>query len=65
MGGACGIYGARRDAYKVLVETPDGRRLLGIYGLSWKDNIIMDLQVVGWGLNWIDVAWVRKGGVPL
>jgi len=65
MGGACRTYGARRSAEKILVETPDGRRLLGIYGLRWKDNIKMYLQIVEWGLNWIDMAWVRKGDVLL
>jgi hypothetical protein len=65
MGEACGTYGARQGDYRVLVETPDGRRLLGIYRLRWKDNIKMDLQIVGWGMNWIDVAWIRKGGVLL
>jgi hypothetical protein len=23
---------------------------------SWEDNIKMDLQEVGWGMNWIELA---------
>ena len=25
----------------------------------WKDNIKMDLQEVGWGMDWLDQAHVR------
>jgi hypothetical protein len=49
MGGAYSTYGVRRGAYKVLVWTPEGQRPLGRQRDRWKDNIIMDLQEVGWG----------------
>ena len=39
----------RRDAYRVLVGKPEGRRPLGTPRLMWEDNIKMDLQEVGWG----------------
>jgi len=35
---------------RVLVEKPEGKRLLGIHRRRWKDNIKMDLQEVVWGL---------------
>jgi hypothetical protein len=35
--------GKRRDAYRVLMEKPDGRRPLGRPGLRWDDNIKIDL----------------------
>jgi len=31
---------------RVLVEKPEGKRLLGIHRHRWKDNINMDLQEV-------------------
>jgi hypothetical protein len=35
--------GERRDAYRVLVGKPDGKRPLGKPRCRWKDNIEMDL----------------------
>ena len=35
---------------RVLVEKPEGKRLLGIRTRRWKDNIKMDLQDVVWGV---------------
>ena len=38
--------------YRVLVEKPEGRRPLGRRRRRWVDNIRMDLQEVGCGLDW-------------
>ena len=38
----------RRGAYRVLVGRPDGKRTLGIPRYTWKYNIKMDLQEMGW-----------------
>jgi len=46
-------------AYKVLVRKPDGKRPLGRPMHRWEDNIKMDLQEVGWGMDWIDLAQDR------
>jgi hypothetical protein len=46
--------GDRRDAYRVLVWRPEGKRPLGRRRRRWEDNIIMDLQEVGWVLNGLD-----------
>jgi hypothetical protein len=43
--------GEGRDAYRVLVGRPEGKRLLGKPRRSWEDNIKMDLGEIG-----IDVA---------
>jgi hypothetical protein len=52
--------GDGRGAYRVLVERPEGRRLLGRPTRRWEDNIKMDLQEVGWGgMDWIDMAQDR------
>jgi len=43
MGGACST-----GAYRLLVDRPEGRRLLGRLKLRREDNIKMDLQEVRW-----------------
>jgi hypothetical protein len=44
----------KRDAYRILVRRPEGRRPLGRSRRRWEDNIKMYLQEVGWedGLHW-------------
>ena len=37
----------RRDAHRVLVGKPEGKKQLGSPGRRWEDNINMDLQEVG------------------
>jgi hypothetical protein len=52
--------GERRNAYRILVGKPDGRRQLGRPRRRWVDNIKMDLSEVGWdGRDWIDLAQDR------
>ena len=46
-----------RNAYRVLVGKPEGKRPLGRLKLRWEDNIKMDLREMGCGPgNWIDLA---------
>jgi hypothetical protein len=46
--------GARRNAYRILVGKPEGRRPLGRPRRRWVDNIKMDLREIEWyGLDWI------------
>jgi hypothetical protein len=45
------LTGERRGAYKVLVGKPKGKRQLGKTRHTWKDNINIDLQKVGEGMN--------------
>jgi len=49
----------RRFSYRVLVEKTEGKRQLGKSRCRWEDNIKMDLQEVGWGMDWIDLAQDR------
>jgi hypothetical protein len=49
----------RRSAHSVLVGRPEGKRTLEKPWCRWKDNIIMDLQEVGWGMDWIVLAQNR------
>jgi len=48
--------GDTRGAYRVLVGKPEGKGPLGRFGHKLEDNIKMDLQEVGGGMNWIDMA---------
>jgi hypothetical protein len=59
MGGACSTYGEKRGAYRILVGRPEGRRPFGRPRRRWEDNIKMDLQEVGWGMDWIELAQDR------
>jgi hypothetical protein len=47
----------RRNAYRILVGKPEGKRPLGRPRRRWVDNIKMDLREIGWdGTDWIDLA---------
>jgi hypothetical protein len=57
MGRACSTNGAKRNAYKILLGRPEGKRPLGRPGRSWVNNINVDLREIGWGgIDWIDLA---------
>jgi hypothetical protein len=36
--------GEKRNAYRILVGKPEGKRPLGIHRYRWEDNIKMDLR---------------------
>jgi hypothetical protein len=42
-----------------LVGKPDGKRPLGRPRRRWEDNIKIELQEVGWGIDWLDLAQNR------
>jgi hypothetical protein len=59
-----GVHAARtgkmRNAYKILVGKPEGKRLLGRPKRRWEDNIIKDLKKICWeGTNMIHLAQGR------
>jgi hypothetical protein len=37
----------KRNAYRILVGKPKGKRLLGRHRSRWEDNITMDLRGIG------------------
>jgi hypothetical protein len=52
--------GENRNAYRILVGKPEGKRPLGRPRRRWVDNIKMDLMKIGWdGVDWIDMAQDR------
>jgi hypothetical protein len=49
--------GKKRNAYRLLVVKPEGRRQLGRTRRRWVDNIRMDFGELGWGdVDWIGLA---------
>jgi hypothetical protein len=44
-----------RNAFKILVGKPEGKRPVGRLKHKWKDNIRTDLREVGWE----DVDWLH------
>jgi hypothetical protein len=51
----------KRNAYRLLVGKPEGKRPLGRPRLRWVDNIRMDLGEVGWSdVDWIGLAKDRN-----
>jgi hypothetical protein len=56
----------RRNAYRILVGNPEGKRLLVRPRRGWVDSIKMDLGEIGWdGMGWIDLAQDRDYWRPL
>jgi hypothetical protein len=52
VGRACNTNGETRNAYRILVEKPEGTKPLGRQRRRWVDNI-----KIGWGgMDWIDLA---------
>jgi hypothetical protein len=51
--------GEKRGAYRILVGRAEGRRPFGRPRRRWEDNIKMDIQEVGWGMDWIELAQDR------
>jgi hypothetical protein len=52
--------GEERNAYRILVGKPEGKRPLGRPRRRWVDIIKTDLREIGWdGMDWIDLAQDR------
>jgi hypothetical protein len=60
MGRACSTKGEKRNAYRILVGKPEGKRPLGRPRCRWVDNIKIDLREIGLdGMDWIYLAQDR------
>jgi hypothetical protein len=57
--------GENRNAYRILVGKPEGKRPLGRPRCRWVDNIKMDLREIGWdgrdGSIWLRIG--ASGGL--
>jgi hypothetical protein len=52
--------GEKRNAYRILVGKPEGKRSVGRPRRRWVDNIKMGLREIGWdGMDSIDLAQDR------
>jgi hypothetical protein len=52
--------GEPRNAYRILVGKPEGKRPLGRPRRKWLDIIKMDLGEIGWdGVDWMELAQDR------
>jgi hypothetical protein len=50
----------KRNAYRILVGMPEGKRPLGRPRRRWVDNIKIVLREIGWDdMDWIDLAQNR------
>jgi hypothetical protein len=57
MGRACSTNGEIRNACRILVGKPEGKRPVRTPNRWWVDNIKMDLKEMEWSsLDWIDLA---------
>jgi hypothetical protein len=46
--GHIALMGAKRNAYRILVGRPEGKKPLGRSRRRWVDNIKMDFREMGW-----------------
>jgi hypothetical protein len=61
MGGSYSTNGEKRNAYRLLVGKPEGKRPLGRPRRRWVNNIRMNLGEVGWGnADWIGLSQDRN-----
>jgi hypothetical protein len=51
--------GEKRNAYRVLIVTSEGKRQHGGSRQTWEDNVKMDLKKKD-GRVWIGFMWLRK-----
>jgi hypothetical protein len=58
--GYAACMGVVRNAYKILVGNPKGKRPLGRHRCRWEDNIKIDLRAIGfWHVDWFHLIQDR------
>jgi hypothetical protein len=48
MGRACSTNVEKRNAYRILMGKPEGKRPLGTPRRMWVDNVQINLREIGW-----------------
>jgi hypothetical protein len=52
--------GEKRNAYRILVGKPEGKKPLGRLRRRWVNNDKMDIRDIGWGgMDWMDLVQDR------
>jgi hypothetical protein len=46
----------KRNAYRILVEKPEGKRPIRRPRCRWTDNIKVDFRKIGWGWCGLDLS---------
>jgi hypothetical protein len=60
MGRSCRTHREKRNACRIMVGNPGGRRPLRRPRCLWLNNIKMDFGEIGWaGMDWIDLPQDR------
>ena len=59
VGGACGAYGRGERCAQGSSGETQGKEAIGEPRRRWEDNIKMDLQEVGGGADWMELAQDR------
>jgi transcription termination factor 2 len=55
--------GEKRNAYRIFMGKPEGKRPLGRPRRRWADNIKIDLREIVWdGVDWMDMAQMETSG---
>jgi hypothetical protein len=55
-------WGEKRNAYRIVVGKPEGKRPLGRPSRRWVNNIKMDLREIEWdGMGWTGSIRLRIG----
>jgi hypothetical protein len=54
------MKGEKKNAYRILVGKPEGKRPLGRRRRRWMDNIKIDL---GDGMVWAGLMWLTVGTI--
>jgi hypothetical protein len=58
--GRVAYIGAKRNAYRILVGKPEGKRPIERPRCKWVDKMKIVLRATGWGgIDWIDLAQYR------
>jgi hypothetical protein len=54
------MHGEKRNACRILMGKPEGKRPIGRPRHRWEDDIKTDLREIGWGgMDWIHLAQNR------